>query len=68
MRGKDFLYILFKMRMENKPYGINFELGVYLQIVLQLKNLVINYLQLEGSFYIFYLYFYSCKLHDSMGK
>ncbi len=56
------------MRMENKPYGINFELGVYLQIVLQLKNLVVNYLQLEGSFYIFYLYFYSCKLHDSMGK
>jgi len=50
MGGKDLLYILFKMRMEDKPYGTNFELGVYLQIVLQLKNLIINYLQLEGSF------------------
>jgi hypothetical protein len=30
MGGKYFLYIIFKMRMENKPYGINFELGVYL--------------------------------------
>jgi hypothetical protein len=56
------------MRMEDKPYGINFELGVYLQIVLQLEKLVVNYLQLEGSFYIFYLYFYFCKLYDSIGK
>ncbi len=58
MGNKDFLYIHFKMRMEDKPYGINFELRVYLQIVLQLENLVVNYLQLEGSFYIFYLFIY----------
>jgi hypothetical protein len=68
MRGKDLLYIFFKMRLEDKPHGINFELGVYLQIVLQLENLVVNYLQLEGSFYIFYHYFYFCKLYDSIGK
>ncbi len=66
MGGKD-LYIIFKMKMENKPYGINFELGVYLQIVL-LKNLIANYLQLEGSFYILYFYVYFCKLYDSIGK
>jgi hypothetical protein len=29
MGSKDFFYILFKMRIENKPYGINFELGAY---------------------------------------
>ncbi len=64
MGGKDLLYILFKMRMEEKPYGINFELGDYLQIVLWLKNLVTNYLQLEGSFYILYF----CRLYESIGK
>jgi hypothetical protein len=52
------------MRMEEKPYGINFELGDYLQIVLWLKNLVTNYLQLEGSFYILYF----CRLYESIGK
>jgi hypothetical protein len=31
MGSEDLLYILFKMRMEDKPYGINFQLGVYLQ-------------------------------------
>jgi hypothetical protein len=30
MGSKNLLYMLFKMRMEDKPYGINFELGVYL--------------------------------------
>jgi hypothetical protein len=54
------------MKMENKPYGINFVLGVYLQIILGLENFVVKYLQLEGSFYIFYFYFY--KLYDSIGK
>jgi hypothetical protein len=28
MEGKNLLYILFKMRMEHKPCGIDFELGV----------------------------------------
>jgi hypothetical protein len=28
MWPKDFLYILFKMRMENKAYGINFGGGI----------------------------------------
>jgi hypothetical protein len=56
------------MKMEDKPYGINFELGVYLQIVLWLENIIANYLQLEGSFYILYFYFYFCKLHDSISK
>jgi hypothetical protein len=62
MRNKD----LFKMRMENKPYGINFELGVYLQTTLQLESLVANYLQLQGSLYILYIYIYFCKLYDSI--
>jgi hypothetical protein len=30
MGSKDLFYILFKMRMEDKAYGIIFELGVYL--------------------------------------
>ncbi len=30
MGGKDLLDILFKMRLEDIPFGINFELGVYL--------------------------------------
>jgi hypothetical protein len=30
------------MRMEDKPYGIDFELGVYLQTILQLEGLVAN--------------------------
>jgi hypothetical protein len=34
MGGKNLIYILFKMRMEDKFYGINFELGVYLQTIL----------------------------------
>jgi hypothetical protein len=34
MGCKDFLYIVFKIRMEDKPYGINFELGVNLQTIL----------------------------------
>jgi len=38
MWGKDLCYILFKMRMKNKLYKINFELEVYLQIVLQLEK------------------------------
>ncbi len=51
MGCKDFLYIVFKIRMEDKPYGINFELGVNLQTILWLKILVTNYLHLQGSFY-----------------
>jgi hypothetical protein len=34
MGSNNLVYILSKMRMENKPYGINFELGVYLQTIL----------------------------------
>jgi hypothetical protein len=34
MGSEDRFYILFKMRMEKKPYGIDFELGVYLQTIL----------------------------------
>jgi hypothetical protein len=30
--------VIFKMGMENKQYGITFELATYLQIRLQLKN------------------------------
>jgi hypothetical protein len=44
MGGKDLSYILLKMRLEDKPYGINFELGVYLQTILQLESFVANYL------------------------
>ncbi len=45
------------MKMEDKLYGINFELGVYLQTILQLESLVANYLQLKGSFlYILFLF------------
>jgi hypothetical protein len=61
MGSKNLLYILFKMRLEDKPYGINFELGVYLQTILQLESLVANYLQLErfilNLLYLFYIYF-----------
>jgi hypothetical protein len=32
------------MKMENKPYEINFQLGALLQVVLGLKSLVANYL------------------------
>jgi hypothetical protein len=34
MGCRDLLYIVFKIRMEDKPYGISFELGVYLQTIL----------------------------------
>jgi hypothetical protein len=55
--GKDLIYIFFKMKMEDKLYGINFELGVYLQTILQLESLVANYLQLKGSFLYFIFLF-----------
>ncbi len=66
MGGKDLSYILLKMRLEDKPYGINFELGVYLQTILQLESFVANYLWLECSFYI--LYFIFCKLYNLIGE
>jgi hypothetical protein len=42
MWGKNLLYILSRMRIQDKPCGINFELGAYLQIVLQLESLIAN--------------------------
>jgi hypothetical protein len=44
--------------MEEKPYKINFELGILLQIVLWIESFVAKYLQLEGSFNIFYYFIY----------
>jgi hypothetical protein len=61
MGSKNLLYILFKMKIENKPYGLNFELWVYLQTILQLESLIAKYFQLKSSFYILYLYFFIFK-------
>jgi len=58
MWHKNFLYILFNMRMEDKPYKINFELGILLQIILWVESFVVNYLQLEGSLHISYYFIY----------
>jgi hypothetical protein len=44
MWGKNLNYILFDMKMEDKPYRINFELEILLQIILWVENLVVNYL------------------------
>jgi hypothetical protein len=70
MGCRDLFYIVFKIRMEDKPYGINFELGVYLQTILRLESLVANPLHLEGSFFLkyIYIYYYYCKLYNWIGK
>jgi len=62
MGSKKLLYTLFKMKIEDKPYGLNFELGVYLQTILQLESLIAKYFQLKSSFYILYLYFLFLKI------
>jgi len=54
MWGKNLLYILFKMRTQDKPYEINFKLGAYLQKKLQLESLIANF-QLYNLFQILYL-------------
>jgi hypothetical protein len=33
-----FVYIMFKIGMENKQYGISFEVAIFSQIKLQLQN------------------------------
>jgi len=38
-----FVCIMFKIGMENKQYGISFEIGIYSQIKLQLQNFLMPF-------------------------
>jgi len=55
------VYIMLKLEMENKQYGINFEIALSWQIKLQLQNFL-------HAFFFLIFRFKTIQVHDSLNK
>jgi hypothetical protein len=67
VRQLTFLIYFLKWEWKTKLIGQILKLNLPAKYVL-IKKISCNYLQLKALFYIFYAYFYFCKLHSSLGN